>query len=214
MKAMIRNILDHGVQYQALMFVCPGCDLSDGSGLHILPVNTNKTKPAWTWNGNLEAPTVSPSILTKGGGKVLPYVCHSYLKAGIFEFLGDCTHALVNQHVAMPDLPDWVIHEREITMDEETVTETTTETVTETHDVDADQAAKDAAGISGGSDTSAEARAARAADASTAAPLTGDEAAGISGELGKDLSGAAADADAQTLANASPASTDADAPTE
>lgn len=126
----------------------------------MLPVNTTITKPAWTWDGNLETPTVSPSILTKGERKGVTFVCHSYLKAGVFEFLTDCTHALVGQKVLIPDLPDWVLRE-DNKMTEE------------------DQAAKDAAGITG--------------------------------EPGKDLSAEAEAADAQTRENASPASTGEDA---
>jgi Family of unknown function (DUF6527) len=111
MKSMIRHIDDHGVKYDALAFICPGCagdDTRKSTGLHMLPVNTDKTSPAWTWDGNLEAPTISPSILT---GRGSPFVCHSFLKAGVFEFLGDCTHSLVTQNVPMPDLPSWFVDE-------------------------------------------------------------------------------------------------------
>jgi len=110
MKSMLRNVLDGEKRYSALMFVCPGCESRhEGFGLHMLPVNTTEASPAWDWDGNLEAPTISPSIKTEGREG---YVCHSFLKAGIFEFLSDCTHEYVNQHVPIPDLPDWVIEER------------------------------------------------------------------------------------------------------
>jgi len=113
MIAMLRNVEDHGVTYSALMFVCPGCLAAEqGSGLHMLPVNTTEHSPQWTYDGNIEAPTLEPSILSHIG----PYVdgaptgiCHSYLRAGVFEFLGDCTHELAGQHVPMVDLPDWVV---------------------------------------------------------------------------------------------------------
>lgn len=109
MKSMIRSIDDHGVKYKALMFVCPGCaDQDDSTGLHMLPINTDKKAPSWYWDGNLEAPTLSPSILT---GKRTGKICHSFLKNGVFEFLKDSTHSLSGQHVPMPDLPDWVINE-------------------------------------------------------------------------------------------------------
>ncbi len=112
MKSMLRTVNDHGVSYQALMFVCPGCQADDrgSTGLHLLPVNSPQHQPSWEWDGNLEAPTLSPSILT---GKDSPNICHSYLRNGVFEFLGDCTHPLVNQHVPIPDLPDWVVNESE-----------------------------------------------------------------------------------------------------
>ena len=109
MKSMLRNVVDGEKRYSALMFVCPGCESRhDGGGLHMLPVNTSETSPAWTWDGNLEAPTISPSIKTEGHDG---YVCHSFLKAGVFEFLSDCTHEYVNQQVHIPDLPDWVLEE-------------------------------------------------------------------------------------------------------
>lgn len=104
MKAQVRHVADHGKTYDALAFVCPGCALDGSSGLHVLPVNTTATSPAWEWNGDVEAPTISPSILTHGGADT---VCHSFLRGGVFEFLGDCSHDLAGQHVPMPDLPDW-----------------------------------------------------------------------------------------------------------
>lgn len=108
MKSQLRTTDDHGVIYNTLAFCCPGCIESDGnSGLHILPVNTEgKKSPSWDWDGNLEAPTLTPSILTRTG-KDRERVCHSFLRAGVFEFLGDCTHSLAGQNVPMPDLPEW-----------------------------------------------------------------------------------------------------------
>ena len=108
MKASLRSVEDHGVHYQALMFVCPGCQDEDGQGgLHMLPVNSADKQPSWSWDGNLEEPTISPSILTRGGRLGSEGVCHSFLRAGVFEFLGDCTHALAGQSVPLPDLYDW-----------------------------------------------------------------------------------------------------------
>jgi hypothetical protein len=107
MKAALRTINDHGAEYTALMFACPGCAEQDhNDGIHILPVNTTAKSPAWEWDGDLEAPTISPSILSHGSGDG---VCHSFLKAGVFEFLGDSTHSMAGQNVPMPDLPAWYI---------------------------------------------------------------------------------------------------------
>jgi hypothetical protein len=106
MKAMLRTVNDNGKTYDVLMFVCPGCAAGgpkDYEGLHMLPVNAeNIDKPSWGWNGDLESPTLSPSILSKGY-----CVCHSFLRDGIFEFLTDSSHPLSGQNVPMPDLPDW-----------------------------------------------------------------------------------------------------------
>lgn len=131
MKTALRNTDDHGVLYQSLLFVCPGCiNVYPGStGLHRLPVNSAEKSPSWSWDGNLELPTLSPSILTTywicAYGIDTCYetspcencsvdstktrkVCHSFLKAGVFEFLSDCTHSLAGQHIPLPDLPTWV----------------------------------------------------------------------------------------------------------
>ena len=56
----------------------------------------------------MDAPTFSPSINVRynftqeDGG---PDICHSFVKAGNIQFLGDCTHALAGQTVPLPDWP-------------------------------------------------------------------------------------------------------------
>jgi len=35
--------------------------------------------------------------------------CHSFLKGGQWQFLGDCAHAMAGQTVAMVPLPDWLM---------------------------------------------------------------------------------------------------------
>lgn len=76
----------------------------------MLPVNGDPGKrPTWAFDGNLEAPTLTPSILTKFNWLGTEYVCHSFLTAGVFTFLGDCTHELVGRSVPIPDLPGWAI---------------------------------------------------------------------------------------------------------
>lgn len=90
---------------------CPGCDIAhrpqvvgeDGS----VPAG-----PCWDWDGNLEAPTFSPSYLTwwTTGPEQTEHRCHSFIRAGHWEFLGDCTHALAGQTVPMVPVPDWLLH--------------------------------------------------------------------------------------------------------
>jgi hypothetical protein len=84
--------------------------------------------PCWGWNGDVNKPTFTPSILctgrrfTKKGeaeyqawydagcSKPAPQfdaadtVCHSYVTDGRIRFLDDCTHHLKGQTV---DLPEW-----------------------------------------------------------------------------------------------------------
>ena len=114
MTAVIRHCDDHGIKYDALMFVCPGCAINDGTGIHILPVNSTTKSPSWDLDGNLESPTLSPSILTH----IKPYVngqpmgvCHSFLRDGVFEFLSDSSHALSGKSAPMGKLPAWAFKE-------------------------------------------------------------------------------------------------------
>jgi hypothetical protein len=92
-------------------FWCPGCDEAHG----IVHEGPN----AWGWNGDLDRPTFTPSVLVRGvqwgpeSGFHRPShavepgrttVCHSFVTDGRIQFLGDCTHQLAGQTV---DLPDW-----------------------------------------------------------------------------------------------------------
>ena len=85
-----------------ITIVCPakGC-------LLMLPVRALGTArrpdgPEWEFDGNIEAPTLAPSLLnhcTAG-------ICHSFLRAGRFEFLSDCTHEKAGQTIPLEPLPD------------------------------------------------------------------------------------------------------------
>lgn len=103
MIAKIRHCVDGDKRYDILYVWCPACD-----DLHGLPVNTTEHTPAWDWNGNLEAPTLTPSILSNYNGDP-PRVCHSYLTDGVWNFLSDCTHAMAGQQVPSPPLPEWFL---------------------------------------------------------------------------------------------------------
>lgn len=79
---------------------CPGCDRE-----HTLRVktrtNANDGGPAWSWNGDLDLPTFSPSLLVYASN-VQPR-CHSFIEAGRIQFLPDCDHALVGETVDLPE---------------------------------------------------------------------------------------------------------------
>ena len=81
-----------------LLFWCPGCN-----GAHMINVSPGR----WGFNGNFERPTFTPSILVRYDGPdagvddAPPAVCHSFVTDGQIQFLGDCTHALAGQTVAL-----------------------------------------------------------------------------------------------------------------
>lgn len=92
------------------IFNCPGCGC-----LHWI-------SDRWQFNGEMDRPTVSPSILVRGtvpvtdeqhrrimaGEKIepVPLVCHSFVRDGRIEYLSDCTHALAGQTVEIPDFEE------------------------------------------------------------------------------------------------------------
>lgn len=95
---ILRNV-DNG----GLVWWCPGCD-----GAHQIRTGEGPG-PRWTWNGNAEKPTFSPSVLVTYDGAdagkdgAPPAVCHSFVVDGQMQFLSDCTHALAGQTVPIPD---------------------------------------------------------------------------------------------------------------
>lgn len=102
-------------------FFCPGCN-------EFHHVSLVQGDPAsWHWNGSVDKPTLSPSVLVRSGhhipnhgdecwctyekryGKEPPfkcYVCHSFVREGQIEFLSDCTHALAGKTVDLPSLEE------------------------------------------------------------------------------------------------------------
>jgi hypothetical protein len=78
----------------------------------------------WSFNGDLEKPTFSPSfkhsgmkIVTDEGGNwtgewvldekgdPVPYICHYILTNGILHYCSDCTHSMAGQSVPLAELP-------------------------------------------------------------------------------------------------------------
>lgn len=81
-----------------IYFECPGCGVPHG-----LAVGEGDG-PRWGWDGNVDAPTFTPSVLVNFTYAGKPAVCHSFVTGGRIQFLGDCTHELAFQTV---DIPDW-----------------------------------------------------------------------------------------------------------
>lgn len=105
--------VDANYYQEGYMFDCPGC-----KSLHVIPVKYSAEQvqrdggtqgPAWTFNGSLDKPTFNPSLLVRWNyndeehGFVEKNVCHSFIRDGKIQFLGDCTHALSGQTVDLPE---------------------------------------------------------------------------------------------------------------
>ena len=106
-----------------IVFRCPGCE--NYHTVHVKPGN----HPTWGWNGSMELPTFTPSVLVKSGhyadghkagdrcwctlaeenpDKVHRirgcFRCHSFVLDGTIRFLPDSTHALAGQTVELPEI--------------------------------------------------------------------------------------------------------------
>lgn len=91
-----------GVGYLSLH--CPGCGCA-----HTITVALPDGPPSgtvWEWDGNLQRPTISPSILTWWTAGREDRRCHSFVRDGIWEYLTDSTHPLAGQHVPVPAWDD------------------------------------------------------------------------------------------------------------
>lgn len=77
-------------------FYCPGC--KDDHAIHV------GGPEDWTWNADVDNPTVSPSILAYPNHR--HGRCHSFIKGGKWQFLSDCDHELKGQTVDVPEWPE------------------------------------------------------------------------------------------------------------
>lgn len=95
---------------------CPACE--ETHHVRITAPSGN-----WTFDGNMEAPTFTPSVRVTGkqginkegrwtgeykcgpDGKALDLNCHCFITAGNIIFLPDSTHELKGKTVPLPDVP-------------------------------------------------------------------------------------------------------------
>ena len=112
MAARARIVTTTDGAHYGIEFRCPGCSAAEGGdSTHTVTTPPYPNHP-WGWNGSIDLPTLTPSILVHPHGVyandgvtvIQSPRCHSFVKDGRIQFLGDCTHHLANQTV---DLPDW-----------------------------------------------------------------------------------------------------------
>lgn len=75
---------------------CPGCQ-----DHHMVTLDR---ADGWAWNGDVERPTFTPSILVRGGSQDAR--CHSFVTDGQWQFLADSSHVLAGQTVPMVPIPE------------------------------------------------------------------------------------------------------------
>lgn len=87
----------NGPEPYVLSFYCPGC--KQEHPYHVANPHRGASETVWTWNGSMEAPTFSPSLLVyPSPGQPR---CHCFVRDGRIEFCGDSDHALAGQTVPM-----------------------------------------------------------------------------------------------------------------
>jgi hypothetical protein len=91
----------HEMEPGLYVFHCPGC----GYGHHVRVSSSGALNPQWNWNGSIDSPTFSPSLLVN---KDYPENrCHCFVEDGRIRFLADCWHPLAGKIVDLPDWEDW-----------------------------------------------------------------------------------------------------------
>jgi hypothetical protein len=77
---------------ESFWFWCSGCDTN-----HRFVTKNPKgvSGPTWSFNGNLERPTFTPSLLYPS------LKCHLYVTDGTIRYLDDCAHALRGKTVPL-----------------------------------------------------------------------------------------------------------------
>lgn len=109
------NVSEERVGYS---FNCPGC-----KRVHYVQTVPYDGHDTWSFNGDLDKPTFTPSILSKFrhpqgysnsnpapigyDGPFVTDICHSFVTDGQIQFLGDCTHELANQTVPLKEWNGW-----------------------------------------------------------------------------------------------------------
>lgn len=95
--------------YLNVVFWCPGCKLTHPyrivkPGRSEAEVRAIFPNGCWTWNGDLEKPTFTPSLLCNASYP--QYRCHLFVTAGQIRYCDDCHHDLKGKTIDMVPIPD------------------------------------------------------------------------------------------------------------
>ena len=93
--------------------LCPACGFEHSFAVD-LEGHGKHTNQIWSFNGDYDNPTFTPSMLSNRGQREEHHpICHSFVRHGMWQFLGDCTHNMAKYHVPMiPPDPDATFEKR------------------------------------------------------------------------------------------------------
>jgi len=113
---ILRSSLKDGeATYDVLWYWCPAPmpgRLDGACGLHRLQISGARSGGIWIFDGNVQAPTIEGSVLTRIDIAGEHHICHSFIRNGQIEFLTDCTHELAGKTVPMVPLPAYFMEAR------------------------------------------------------------------------------------------------------
>lgn len=99
----IKGLTGLNKQLTTYVFWCPGCN--DVHPYRVARDGDEEAKaPVWSFNGSLDRPTFSPSLLVNSYGQGRR--CHLFLTDGQLNFCGDSQHELAGKTVPCPDWDD------------------------------------------------------------------------------------------------------------
>lgn len=80
------------------------------TGFLILPVirsGAREGTPCWTWNGDVEKPTLKPSLLSRIEFQSHTIICHCFVNDGLVQFLSDSTHSHAGQTIPLLEFEEF-----------------------------------------------------------------------------------------------------------
>jgi hypothetical protein len=102
MPVILNRITDESGDHVEWAFWCPGCKTNHS--YCVQRKNPKDVGPVWQWNGSVDKPTFSPSLLVWGSRPDMR--CHLFVRDGMIQYCGDSVHALKGQTIPMVDFDD------------------------------------------------------------------------------------------------------------
>jgi len=99
---LLRPFVNQKDEFVGYNVKCPGCDTWHS----VYTVANQYNKAIWGFDGNMDKPTFSPSLLVTWthGEEHEKRRCHSFIRNGEWQFLSDCTHDLAGQTIPMVEI--------------------------------------------------------------------------------------------------------------
>ena len=90
--AKVIKIPNVGVEGYQLFFLCPACG------------EKHSCNETWQFNGDMEEPTIDPSLRVRWNEGDKELMCHSVIIKGVIHFQNDCTHEFKGQSLKLSEI--------------------------------------------------------------------------------------------------------------